>query len=122
MLRERGHDRQEIQELFRFVDWLLALPPDRERELVDRMQGLGEEKNVPHVSYFERVMMQKGYQNALVRLLGRKFGPVPDEVVARVRAIEDPRAIDDLIDRVAGANSLDDLFPPSAPTPAPGEP
>lgn len=120
MLRERGHDRQEIQELFRFVDWLLALPPELERELVGRVKGMGEEKQVPHVTYFERMLEQEAHQKAILRLLGKKFGPVPDEVVTRVRAIADPAAIEDLLDRALAANSLDDLFPP--PTPAPGEP
>lgn len=80
---------------------------------MDRVSKLSEEKRVVYVTHMERLARQDGRQDAVLILLGKKFGPVPDEVVTRVRGITDPTAIDDLLGRALAASSLDELFPPS---------
>lgn len=32
MLYERGYTRQDVLELFRFIDWVMVLPPDLEKQ------------------------------------------------------------------------------------------
>lgn len=51
----------------------------------------------------------EGQAHALTRLLARRFGPLPDTVRARVEAA-DPDTLDDWLDRVLDAPTLDAVF------------
>lgn len=78
-----------------------------------RVKAMGEAKRVVYVTHMERLAKQEGFQNAVLAVLGNKFGAVPDEIVTRVRAIEDPTTINDLLIRAMRATSLGELFPTS---------
>jgi hypothetical protein len=51
----------------------------------------------------------KAKRATLRRLAARKAGDLPESVVARIEAIEDPEALDAFIDRIADAQSLADM-------------
>ena len=53
-----------------------------------------------------------GKTEALLRLLTRRFGPVPDAIRQRI-AQADTAALDDWFDAAIDARSLDAIFPPS---------
>jgi hypothetical protein len=50
----------------------------------------------------------RGKREALLRLLSLKFGPLPEEVTARVQAIE-LEELDACLDRILFANSLAEM-------------
>jgi len=50
MLYERGCVRQDILELFRFIDWLLVLPEELEVEIEHEITTLEKEKTMPYVT------------------------------------------------------------------------
>lgn len=52
-LYRRGYARQDILELFRFIDWVLALPEALEQQLWTEMRQFEEEKRMRYVSSFE---------------------------------------------------------------------
>jgi hypothetical protein len=54
----------------------------------------------------------QGERSVLLRVLARRFGPVPAEVVAQVNAAEEAQ-IDAWIDRAYAASSLAEVFAPS---------
>jgi hypothetical protein len=53
----------------------------------------------------------QGERNAVLRLLRRKFGELPDDVVARVQNADAP-LLEQLEEKVLFAKSLDEVFAP----------
>ncbi|NET59224.1 MAG: hypothetical protein F6K47_24720 [Symploca sp. SIO2E6] len=47
-LYERGFSRENIVELFRLIDWFIALPELEEERLWQEVQTLEENKNMPY--------------------------------------------------------------------------
>ncbi|MBI4606376.1 MAG: hypothetical protein HY721_30795 [Planctomycetes bacterium] len=68
LLYERGYKRGDIMLLFKFLDWLVRLPP----ELDDRFEGWVTEyerrRTMPYVTSIERIGIKKG------RRMGRTEG------------------------------------------------
>ncbi len=101
-LFERGLSRGDILELFRVLDWLLALPPPLERELAVRIAQHEEEGRMPYVTSIERIGREKGFEEgrekgleegrekgleeALRLLLATRWGPLAPALEARLRA------------------------------------
>ena len=48
-------------------------------------------------------------QQTLIRLLQRRFGDVPDELLSTIRATNDPEQMDEWLDRFATAETLDEV-------------
>jgi hypothetical protein len=46
-LYERGYSREDIQQLFRFIDWLMELPEDLDEQFRQDVQQFEEEKQMP---------------------------------------------------------------------------
>ncbi|MEK7747252.1 MAG: cytosolic protein, partial [Elusimicrobiota bacterium] len=61
-LLERKLRRRDIIALFRFMDWLIELPEDLERELKSREVALRKEKRMPYLAWFERKALEKGME------------------------------------------------------------
>lgn len=51
----------------------------------------------------------EGKRETLLRLLKTKFGPLPEEMISRVRAVPSVRELDAYLDRVLVAASLEDM-------------
>lgn len=106
---------------------------ENERERFDRELSRPEfrEAKKMAVSYVDKIMQEgreegrsegreegrsegvlEGKRDALLRLLRKKFGSVPAEVVARVQATTSVEPLDALFDQVLESSSLDDVeFP-----------
>jgi hypothetical protein len=53
--------------------------------------------------------LREGKREALLRQLEIKFGPLPEEMISRVRAVHSIQELDSYLDRVLAAASLDDM-------------
>ena len=62
MLYERGYTRQEVMDLYRFIDWAITLPPALELEFLEDLSAFEKEKKMPYISTVERIARQKGRQ------------------------------------------------------------
>ncbi len=71
-LYEGGYARQDVLELFRFIDWLLALPPELERRFNDELMELETEEKMRYVTSIERMGREDGLAKGLE--LGREQG------------------------------------------------
>ena len=116
-LYERGYARQDILELFRFIDWVLTLPPGLERRFQVELTQLEVEQQMPYITSIERMGREQGLQQGLQqgevlmlkRLLTRRFGPLPTWVEQRL-AQASQQDLDDWADRVLEAQQLDEVF------------
>jgi len=79
LLYERGWAREEVLELFRFIDWVLALPREMEMSFRTALHTLQEEKKMPYVTSIERLAreegIEQGIRKAVLDTLEYRFGP-----------------------------------------------
>ena len=120
-LYEGGYERQDVLELFRFIDWLLRLPPELESRFKDELKGLEETRKMRYVTSIERMGREEGLQvgreegflrgeiSVLRLLLERRFDRLPDWVEQHF-----DRAGRHDVERWAGraleASTLEDVF------------
>ena len=116
-LYERGYAKEDILNLFRFLDWLMALPDELERRFDELLAEYEEEKKMPYVTSIERLGIQRGIQQGMVRdaqesvvdILEARFQRVPRAMVRMIRGIEDAPALKALRRRAAVVGSPKEL-------------
>jgi Domain of unknown function (DUF4351) len=84
---ERGYSRQEVIDLFRFIEWVMVLPPELEKAFKNDLATYEEEKNMPYISNLERESREAGKAELVIKLLNRKTGKVSEEALARIEAL-----------------------------------
>jgi hypothetical protein len=112
-LYERGYTRQDILELFRFIDWVLALPAGLETRFQAELMQLEAQQRMQYVTSIERMGIEKGIQQGEVlvlrRLLARRFGALPDWVEERLTQAN-RQELEAWADRVLDALQLEEVF------------
>jgi hypothetical protein len=68
LLHERGYERNDIIHLFRFLDWLVRLPPELDGTFEAWISDYEKRKTMPYVTSIERIGRKRG------RREGRKEG------------------------------------------------
>jgi len=86
-LFERGYERQDILNLYRFIDWVLVLPEGLEREFQEDLQRFEQERQMQYVTSVERMAMQKGERGLILRQLTRRVGSVPESLQTQIEAL-----------------------------------
>jgi hypothetical protein len=121
-LYERGWPRQDILELFRFVDWLLILPPELEQQFEVALAEHEEEKQMPYITSIERRATDRGVRQgreegrqegrgegvreSVLEALATRFGAVPDTIAGGIQANEDVDALRNLLRTAVTVGSL----------------
>lgn len=116
-LYERGYEQQQIRELFRFIDWVMALPRELEREVRAEVHKIEEERRMRYVTSIERLAREEGIEegveqgkiSVLKRQLTRRFGDLPKRILALLEKAS-PAELEQWLDRVLDAKSLDEVF------------
>ncbi len=112
-LYERGYEKKKIRELFRFIDWVMALPEELEQEFRVEVHKIEEERRMRYVTSIERLAKEEGREEGklavLQRLLTRRFGDLPVRTFALLEKAG-PAELEQWIDRVLDADSLDEIF------------
>jgi hypothetical protein len=105
MLYERGYAKDDILELFRFIDWVLTLPEELEEDFTRAVEEYEEAVKMPYVTSVERVGRKKGVQQgmqqgmqqgtlsgmreAVIEVLETRFGTIPPALVSAIAAVDD---------------------------------
>jgi hypothetical protein len=87
-LYERGYERQDILNLFRFIDWILELPEDLKQSFRDELEQYERERQMPYITSIERMAEVRGEerkQQAITLNLLRKNMPL--EMIAEVTGL-----------------------------------
>lgn len=80
-LFEESFERQDIMELFLFLDWLMELPRGLKREFKDELALYQKEKKMPYISTIEEITRE----DIAVKLL--KKGTMPLEEIADITGL-----------------------------------
>jgi hypothetical protein len=112
-LYERGYARQDVLELFRFIDWVLTLPEGLEARFRTELARFEEETQMPYITSIERMGIEQGIQQGeiilLKRQLTRRFGSLP-AWVEQCLVQASRQELESWADRVLEAQRLGDIF------------
>ncbi len=111
-LYERGYQRQQIIDLFRFIDWVMALPKELEEDFRQEINQYEEERRMRYVTSIERLGIEEGIKQGVLRMLlrqlQRRFESVPEEVQTRLSEIS-VEQLEALSDVALTVDSLDEF-------------
>jgi len=127
-LYARGYGREDILEIFRLIDWLLALPTEQEEQFVQDVVEIETEGQMAYVTSVERVGHQRGLvagreeglivgreegltvgRETLRRVLQGRFGAIPPLLDERIAALDALDALNALLLKAAMAASLEEV-------------
>lgn len=97
MLYERGYNRKQVLSLYRYIDWLMALPPVLEQKLNQTIGEYEETNKMTFMIYRERKGYERGLERGLlqnaretvVELLQVRFGELPETLVEAIMVLDE---------------------------------
>ncbi|MDZ7958913.1 MAG: hypothetical protein RMY34_13695 [Aulosira sp. DedQUE10] len=100
-LFERGYSREDIQELFRFIDWVMVLPKELASSFKTVVRNYEETNRMRYVTSIERLAKEEGIEEGIlqnsresvIEVLETRFGEVPSAIVEAINAIEEPSVL-----------------------------
>ena len=116
-LYERGYSKNQILELFRFIEWIMALPEAVQQEFKTEIRRIEEESRMPYITSFERDGIQYGIQQGLLQkshevlidVLETRFSTVPDTLKNSIFAINDLALLKQLHKRASTIDSVQEF-------------
>jgi len=108
-LYERGYERKDVLELFRFIDWLLVLPDEMTKSFRKRIEEIEQESKMKYVTSIEQEGRQEGLREVVLAQFEEKFGP-PDAPVRLLVAKASQEQILLWAKRILTASSQDEIF------------
>src|SRR5690606_31499029 len=101
-LRHYGYEPEVAGQVYRLIEWMIALPKDLEPEYLRAVEALSEEHKMSYVTLLEREYTKRGglagiaegrtegrvegQADLLLRQIQRRFGRVDAETTQRIQA------------------------------------
>jgi hypothetical protein len=112
-LYQQGFEREDVLNLLAFVDWVLTLPQDLEREFQHEVEQLEAEQRMQYVTSFERSGIEKGKLEALLKgiALGLKlkFGESGQNLLPEIESIQDVSVLEAILSGIDTASTVSQL-------------
>jgi hypothetical protein len=89
LLYQRGMDARDVRRLFRFIDWLLDLPPTLNRIFWNDVEQIEKENRMPFVTTPERLAREDAFKTAIRAFLTYRFGSDSEGVLVEIDAMTD---------------------------------
>jgi hypothetical protein len=87
-LYEQGYERQDILNLFRFIDWILELPEGLKQSFRNELEEYERERQMPYVTSIERMGIEQGEDRATQKIaLNMLRKNIPLETIAEVTGL-----------------------------------
>ncbi len=67
LLYNKNFKKKDITNLFKFIDWLISLPPEFEQKIIQEIFTFEEENKVAYVSTIERLAETRGLERGIER-------------------------------------------------------
>lgn len=100
-------------ELFRLIDWIIALPDRIEREFQEEIQRFEEDNRMRYVTSFERLARQDGVlqerRENVIDVLMIRFQEVPASLGEAIASLEDPDQLKSLQRQAIMVSSLSEF-------------
>ena len=112
-LYEKGYQREDIINLFRFIDWVMRLPEELERSFWQEVTQYEEAKKMPYITSGERIGIQKGLQQGLLSgikvLLEVKFGSDGLTILPEIAQIGEVDVLETILTSINTVNTIEEL-------------
>jgi hypothetical protein len=108
-LYERGLSPEDVRQLFRFIDWVMELPPALEQLFEEEIYRFEEEKRMPYMTSFERRARTEELLAGIELGLDLKFGAAGLQLMAEVKEITDVEVLRAVRQAIKTAASPDEL-------------
>ena len=119
MLYERGYTKRDVWLLFRFIDWVMQLPPMLKERFRTQMITYEEERKMTYVTETIRLFKEESFKEgieqgvqqkareAVVEVLDLRFGDPHPAITERIYTVEDPAILKALHRQAVLAESLE---------------
>lgn len=112
-LYRRGLTREQILNLYHFIDWLLRLPKGLEDQTVRAIGAIEEEQGMTYVTSAERYGLEVGRAQGLLTgieaFLDFKFGAAGVALMSSLREIGDPTRLEAILDTIKTAATIEEV-------------
>jgi hypothetical protein len=121
-LYDRGLGREQIRQLMRVLDWMLALPPELDNSFRAEVHRFEEARHMPFVTSFERLAREEGrqegrqegvaegFQRAVLKLLELKFKKVGPKQARKIRSVHEVEQLQALLQAANEAETLEEAL------------
>lgn len=124
-----GYTRQEVLDLYRFIDWMMRLPPELEVVVLEQIRQFEQEQNMSYITTAERIGHAQGLEEGRARgiaegrvegraegllqgiaaLLEVKFGQAGLDLMPEIQAVHDVAILEQVLEVAKTTTSLDDV-------------
>lgn len=108
-LYDLGLEREDVINLFGFIDWVMSLPSELEQEFQQQIQQLEEERRMPYITSVERSGIRQGLLEGISLGLKLKFGDSGNSLKPEISDIRDVEQLRAILKRLETADTLDEL-------------
>lgn len=123
-LYEKDYGREDVINLFRFIDWVMSLPIELEQEFWREVHNFEEERRMPYITSVERIGIQQGIEQGIEQSqqllrqvlleslelgLELKFGSEGLRLLPEISLLEDVEQLRAIQAGLKTANTLDEL-------------
>jgi hypothetical protein len=86
-LYEKGYQKQDVLNLFNFIDWLMNLPDALNREFWQELTQYEEQRRMPYITSVERMALKDGQRLVIENMLKVRFGTLDEPLAAIIPAL-----------------------------------
>lgn len=122
-LYERGYNKQDVLMLFRFIDWLMTLPPTLKQKFEETVIKYEEEQKVTFITSIEELGIEKGVKQGveqgiqqgtlqkakedIIEVLKIRFIEVPDRLLEAINALNDVEVLKTLLRQAVTVEAIE---------------
>jgi len=96
-LYDRGFSAADVRQLFRFIDWMMDLPEELQKQFWQEVHQYEEEKRMPYITSVERIGMKKGLLKGIELGLEVKFGAEGLKLLPEIRELKDLEVLQNVL-------------------------
>lgn len=108
-LYEKGYGREDVINLFGFIDWVMSLPAELEQECRQEIQQFEAERRMPYITSVERSGIRQGLLKGIELGLKLKFGPEGLGILPEISELMDVHLLEAILDGLETVSTVDEL-------------
>ncbi len=108
-LYSQGFEREDIINLFQFIDWIMSLPYELEREFWQEFRSFEESRLMRYITSVERIGIRQGLLEGIELGLELKFGKEGLTLMPAISQIEDIERLRTIKEGILTVNTVEEL-------------
>ncbi len=108
-LYEQGLGREDIINLFGFIDWVMTLPTQLEAEFWQEHRDFEASKSMQYVTSVERFGIRQGLLKGISLALKLKFGESGQNLLPEIESIQDVSVLEAILEGIDTSSNVSQL-------------